>query len=565
MLRHHISLFGLSLTVFLLTMALSSCASHHTAATLNDVETYIQTRPDSALDTIRAIDTTTLTTRSLRAHYALLHAMALDKNWIDTTYVGVVMPAVEYYDRHGSADQKMKAYYYLGRIQENQHNYTAAILSFTIAEDASAGSIDEQFKGLLYMGIANVYREVHSVDKALEYTEKAREYFLISGDNYHFDLSAGRLAMAFQEKQDWYKADSLYQLCLQKLKQDTAYMQIYLSQYAVMKVIQPELDPEGAINLLSIISSEYGKPLSMRDYGVYAYASALRGDDGTCEKVLSMMSRQPENRRVQARYMTYRIAEHKGDYKQALDLLKGIYRQQDTTVYEMLDNSVAQTLQEYYEKQASETQRRLVNHRLIWGFVVFCLLVMLGLVAYLLNRKRVRERQAADELVRTAEQANRILQQTNASLESDISVLQKTFAQFYQDQLERIGSLCEAYLKAKSREDEGKKEAVYRRVEKIVNEISRDDEKYSRFEYQVNQYLDNVVDHLKSDLGKNGKVSDVDARFICYTVVGFDTNTISMLLGISPANVYTRRSRLKDRIRGLESPYKDQYQMYISL
>ena len=415
------------------------------------------------------------------------------------------------------------------------------------------------------MGIANVYREVHSVDKTLEYTEKARECFSASGDTHRFDLSTGRLAMAFQEKQDWFKADSLYQECLLKLKQDTAYMQIYLSQYAAMKIVQPEPDPEGAINLLSIISSEYGKPLSMRDYGVYAYASALRGDDSTCEKILSMMSRQPENRRVQARYMSYRIAEHKEDYKQALDHLKGIYRQQDTTVYEMLDNSVAQTLQEYYEKQASETHRRLVNHRLIWGFVVFCLLVVLGLVAFLLNRKRVRERLAADELVRTAEQANRILQQTNASLESDISVLQKTFAQFYQDQLERIGSLCESYLKARGREDEGKKEAVYRRVEKIVNEIARDGEKYSRFEYQVNRYLDNVVDHLKSDLGKNGVVTDMDARFICYSIVGFDTNTISLLLGISPANVYTRRSRLKDRIRGLESPYKDQYQMYINL
>ena len=82
MLRHHISLFGLSLTVFFLAVALSSCDSRQTAATLNDVETYIQQRPDSALATIRAIDTTTLTSRGLRAHYALLHAMALDKNWM---------------------------------------------------------------------------------------------------------------------------------------------------------------------------------------------------------------------------------------------------------------------------------------------------------------------------------------------------------------------------------------------------------------------------------------------------------------------------------------------------
>ena len=286
------------LLVFLIIMlGPCSCSSRQTAATLNDVETYIQQRPDSALATIRAIDTTTLTTRSLRAHYALLHAMALDKNWIDTTDVGVVMPAVVYYDRQGSADQKMKSYYYLGRIQENRHDYTAAILSFTIAEDVCAGSNDEQFKGLLYMGIANVYREVHSVDKTLEYTEKARESFSASGDTHRYDLSTGRLAMAFQEKQDWYKADSLYQECLQKLKQDTAYMRIYLSQYAVMKIVQPEPDPEGAINLLAMISSEYGKPLSMRDYGVYAYASALLGDDSTSDRICSISAQSKESSR----------------------------------------------------------------------------------------------------------------------------------------------------------------------------------------------------------------------------------------------------------------------------
>ena len=113
--RHlSIPIIALSLAILLL----ASCASRRTAATLNDVETYIQARPDSALATIRAIDTTTLTTRSLRAHYALLHSMALDKKWIDTTDVNVVKPDVEYFAKHGSPDQKMKAYYYLGSFYE---------------------------------------------------------------------------------------------------------------------------------------------------------------------------------------------------------------------------------------------------------------------------------------------------------------------------------------------------------------------------------------------------------------------------------------------------------------
>ena len=556
MLRHYISLISISVAALLLV----SCASRQTAATLNELETYIQQRPDSALATIRAIDTTTLTSRSLRAHYALLHAMALDKNWIDTTDVGVVMPAVEYYERHGSADQKMKAYYYLGRIQENQHDYTAAILSFAIAEDASTGSVDEQFKGLLYMGIANVYREVHSVDKTLEYTEKARECFSVSGDTHRFDLSTGRLAMAFQEKQDWYKADSLYQLCLQKLKQDTAYMQIYLSQYAVMKVIQPELDPEGAINLLSIISSEYGKPLSMRDYGVYAYASALRGDDSTCEKILSMMSRQPENRRVQARYMSYRIAEHKEDYKQALDLLKGIYRQQDTTVYELLDNSIARTLQEYYAKQASESQRRLVNHRLIWGFVVLLLLTAAIVAILQVKRKHEQDREKSLEL----EQENASLQEAVTALSDKVAEmnvqqaqLQREYTMHLQSSFREWGQLYKAYYHPGKNDILDIRENVYYEATNAISRLSGDKEGQMLLERRLNELFDDVMVHYRADFPDE---AESDYHFVSFVFAGFDASILKAAFQIpSIPATYARKSRLKESIQNSSSRNKEQY------
>ena len=164
---------------------MGACASSRTAATLNDVETYIQQRPDSALSMIRAIDTSTLTTRSLRAHYALLHAMALDKNWIDTTDVGVVMPAVDYYAKHGTADEKMKAYYYLGRIHANRGDNNGAILAYTLAEDASKESKDESFKGVLDMSLSWLYSHAHQIDVALEYAYRGFESFEVSGDTLH--------------------------------------------------------------------------------------------------------------------------------------------------------------------------------------------------------------------------------------------------------------------------------------------------------------------------------------------------------------------------------------------
>jgi ferric iron reductase protein FhuF len=548
--------------LFALVLVLFGC-SHRTAVILDDVETYIQERPDSALATLRAIDTTTLTTKKLQAHYALLHTMALDKNWIDTTDVNVVMPAVRYYDRHPSGDRRAKAWYYLGRIQENGGDFSSSIVSYAVAETASEKTEDEQFKGLLDMAVANIYRKVSAIDKQLKYTERSRDHFMLAGDTVHYNLSSGRLAMAYQEKKEWEKADSLYLLCLSLSGRDTAYMKIFLSQYAAMKVVQSDPDPEGAIRLLDTLRSSYGGILSLRDYGVLAFSYLMLGDFQKSERFLEVIDRQPENKRKRAEYLEYRIAEYRGEYRKALGLLESIYSRQDSTVYHLLDNSVTQALKDHYEREANETRRELFRNRAAATMVIVLLVVLIALIILWLNHRRAKEKLAADQLVRTAEETNRILKLTNTSLETEIDKLQSTFAQFYQSQLERIGSLCEAFLKVKDRGDEGKKEVVYRRVERIVDEINKDEESYARFELLVNKTLDNVVDHLKEDLAKGGRISKTDARFICYTTVGFDTNAIAMLLGLSISNVYTRRSRLKERIRQLESPYKEQYKLYI--
>ena len=125
----------LAVLVALMAAFMTASCSGKTAALLDDVEGYMQQRPDSALTTLTSIPKESLRSARLRARWSLLYAMALDKNWIDTTDVSVVMPAVEYYDRHRPLTNRAKLHYYLGRIQFNGRNYEEAILSFTQARE----------------------------------------------------------------------------------------------------------------------------------------------------------------------------------------------------------------------------------------------------------------------------------------------------------------------------------------------------------------------------------------------------------------------------------------------
>lgn len=83
-----------------------------------------------------------LRTRASRAKYALLHAMALDKNYIDTADTRLIMPAVDYYEKHGNDVEKLRALMYLGTAQYNAGLYNQAIVSLGRADELSSGMLD---------------------------------------------------------------------------------------------------------------------------------------------------------------------------------------------------------------------------------------------------------------------------------------------------------------------------------------------------------------------------------------------------------------------------------------
>ncbi len=105
-------------------LCLTSCtnSSKH-GETLMQVESFIHERPDSALAILQGIDTTTLKNKEEKAKHALLLSMALDKNVIDRTDFEVLQPAIDYYQNHGTATNKLRTLYYEGRIYTNKKDF----------------------------------------------------------------------------------------------------------------------------------------------------------------------------------------------------------------------------------------------------------------------------------------------------------------------------------------------------------------------------------------------------------------------------------------------------------
>lgn len=542
-----------------------SCGNQEIKHTLSEVERCICEHPDNALETLRGMDQSSLNTKKQRARFALLYAIALDKNYIDTTDVSVIMPAVNYYKRHGSPDEKLKTHFYLGRIYLNAHRFEKAAYEYALAESEAEKSQDLVQKGLLFMNFSYLYNWIHNNDKQLEYAEKGLACYREAGDSSRMNLSYGDLARAYHGMREWDKADSLYHVGIEKMRHDTLVVSNLLSNYAKMKTIQSEPDPHGAISLLESLSQKYHQPLSIIDYGVYAYASDMIGNQATCDRIATQLENLDAKHKKDALIWLYRIYNRRGDYKKALDYL------QSAKVYniDMLDSllalPVSEGIQDYYRSVADENRVR--SHRIvIISAVSLSFAVLLFMILLLYHRVRLmKERENDRQMLRLLDETKRVFEQENAELKSKYDKSEEergkarlSLASVYKGKFATMGELCKIYLGLNDRSD--KKEVIYYRVEQIISEINGDNNLFDKFESRINQDLNGILVHMKKDLGIADKK---DERFICYLIAGLDSQTIAMLLNLSVPNVYTKRSRLRERIRKLNSPYKDDYLLVI--
>ena len=163
-------------------LCLTSCTQHSKHwETLKQVDSFIEERPDSALTVLQGIDKKALSGKKEEAKHALLLSMALDKNVIDRTDFEVLQPAIDYYENHGTATDKLRTLYYEGRIFTNQNDHASAIIRFNQALSIGKTSEDIRTKARIHFAQANIYNKLYQFDKYVEENKQAAEYFKEAG------------------------------------------------------------------------------------------------------------------------------------------------------------------------------------------------------------------------------------------------------------------------------------------------------------------------------------------------------------------------------------------------
>ena len=559
-----------------MSFLLVSCDNRQTKSLLQDVETYIQERPDSALRVLRKVDSLTLNTKSLRARYSLLFAMALDKNYIDTTALSILEPTVAYYERLGSPQDKMLSCYYLGRIYANRKDYPNAVIFYSQALRES-GEYDYYHRGLIYAASADAYNASFNDEEELRNTILAYECFEKIGDK-DLDLSLYKVAQAYHNNERFDVADSLYSLVYSG-KDSTSRLALYAMEDLVSNdLYQEKQDVERDLELLEYVAEHRGN-LSLESYYEYAYLLLLAGKESEAENILSQLSNREANGKTME--IRYRIAECKGQNEEALALLKSMLSHQNDVVKKKLAQSVFKAQSDYYRLAAevSEQKSTISNQRsiiiLITGLMIIALLYVIFMKRKsTLIREKDRLTQAVEESERLLETVRNRANEEKSEREKDIldlksrnereqdkiKDLREMYVALYQKRFSEIGKYYDA---ASSHLLESIKEKAYHDVisstQALFEEIANGSEGQKKFEARINADLDDIVSKIRSDFPK---LKDDDIRFICYLIVGFDTSTISFLMDISKENVRVKKHRLREKLNGYSGPNETLYRLF---
>lgn len=580
-----------TIAVVAIIVFVSSCASKEAKRIMDTADAVMWTRPDSALAVLESIDTLNLKTKAQRARYSLLYTMALARNHRDIPDLRIIKPAASYYERHGSNDDRMKMYFYLGVAQYDTGDPEAAIASYLRAKEYSSRSDNLVFRGIISSSISDVYLWNNNNSESILYCKEACDYFVQAKDSFRLWNTTGLLANRYSNIRDCAKADSLYSIFFSQPIRDTSIYARQLLNLAWNNIFKPGSDPHESIDLFRKATGEFGGTPSLSDYCVYAYASEIIGDYDTANDLIRQLENVDSSSTI-LKIWKYRISKHRADYKTALTYLEQSLNDQNSEVLETVGQSVALAQSDYYENKSLllDKDRRLQRQVKWMIFLIAVMMVASGLGIYS-KRKKIWQRQveemsfindevsqrlneallsekehlrSIDSLASANELAEKNIQTLSEKLSSAaekeqvLMGLRAKYVQANKRRYAQLNVLCRQYLESPNASRNGK-DKIYAEVKKILAILDEPNQK--ELESMLDDNLDGIMTKLRAAIPDT---TEKDFRFISFLVLGFDTKTISRMMDYNVNTVYTKRYIIKEKISKLDGENKALFSEFIS-
>lgn len=468
---HFINIILLSLAV----LTIGSCDRHGTAWNeMDKAENLMDAKPDSALVVLENIPASSVKGKEAAARYALLKSIALDKNYIDTTNFDVLQPAIDYYIKNGKPDEKLRTYYYQGRIYQNQGDDDSAMQSFMNACDLRKQVTDSLLLSHTLVAQGTLYFKQYKINDFVHYNMEAAKLYEAIGKDILAIKSYTNALDGYIMMEDKSAADSILSICVplvQKNPDGEAYLFPSLLSYTI-GFCPPD-------DIKAFLDEYQNMELTTDETMIFAEGYSKIGEYDKAMTIISNIN-PAENTWDSLKYASIKIdiLERQGKYKQAFTLYRDYSASLERHQKELLSQDLlfADKKHQLEMKSLMEIQDR---DRIIWGTLcgIFGLVILVGWLYYRGYRSKTKR------ILAEKENKNLRLEQENLRLEID--------------QLENERDNLKELQKEQSELSKPIKDVIKNRLDLLNGLLAKEITNNDRYAEPYNKWIDTVRNDKK--------------------------------------------------------------------
>lgn len=379
-------------------------------------EDLMDTKPDSAIVILENIPIININNKKIAARYALLKSMALDKNYIDTTTFDVLQPAIDYYTKNGTPDEKLRTYYYQGRIYQNRGEDGSAMSSFMNGRDLKQKITDSLVLAHTLVAQGTLYLKQYKTYEFIQNNIMAAKLYGAIGRDILEIKSYTNALDGYIMLNNKSAADSLISICVplvQKNPNGETYLFSSLLSYTIELCSLDDIEV--------FLDKYYNLELTKDEAMNFAKGYSKIGE---CDKALNFISKiNPDTFYLDSlKYVSVKIEilEKQGSYEQAYNLYKDYSAMQERYHSKLFSQDLL--FSDKRHQLEIENLMKIQNRdRIIWGTLcsILGLFILVGWLYYQDYRSK------AKRILTEKENANLKLVQENLRKEKEKAELER--------------------------------------------------------------------------------------------------------------------------------------------
>lgn len=519
---------------------------------LDLAEAVMEEHPDSALAILSALNTATLCNDADRALYALLYTQAQDKNYINDTVDIIITRAVDFYRNSDDSYRAMLAHYYKGRIHENANDYDEALYQLIRCYKLAEELQNHLWIGRVSRAISDIYTITFNDQEAIKFAKIAHDAMSKTGNPKYIRETLFDYIRILHNAREYDSAMVLYPSLFKIGTKEQDPMVMNSIRFLYAKTLIGLEKPSDAISELQKFDRSLDSEHSWISYLLLAYTN--NGDLTQAKQIIDSTHNIYDIAYLGGMYSYYNQTK---DYERALRALEEQNRIGNKDIDWYMGQNLTGALTKLIEEEDRAHKTEIKAERTIWiASIVLVISLLVVLVLYVIFRYRNRQNQ----LVARLESMDELTNDYNNICEKVEDLQKKVLQSEY-----KLADSFFSSIYVEGDDEKTRKKFLATLTKKLIA-IGNDETTQKEIESWVDNNADGIITKFHN-LPINMK--DADRKVFLYSVLGFSTNTMAILIDAPDLmSVYNRRKRLRNKISKLNTQENnvntDEFLKYLS-